>query len=143
MSNRNKSKEYKIGKLEITYNIKYHLIFLAIFYGDKKIMLKYIERRDLSRYKYNIMTAFRMLQFWPVYLEVWSRDCDMCESRHAYRFPTYWHAYRYMQDMRHNWSEGPCSFAFITRKDYENYESTSRDLILEAFEDGRGSHVTI
>jgi len=83
------------------------------------------------------------LQLWPVHFVVFRRDCDLFESETAHTFPTYIHAMWYLTRARDEWTEGPYQFWQISRKEFKSFQSSHRDRILEAFEDGRGSAVVI
>ena len=83
-----------------------------------------------------------LLENKPVYAIVWSRDCDCCEATHAQR----WGSERQFQNWRERFYEGlegPGSVTRCSKEEYKEFEASTRDLALEAFEDGRGSHVLI
>ncbi len=93
--------------------------------------------------KLSIKAKAAYLQIWPVYFETFSRDCDCAESTRAYRFPCYWLAIRNLSAKADDWSEGPFHYHQISRREYDAFEPSTRDRILEAFEDGRGSAVIL
>lgn len=76
-----------------------------------------------------------------VALITWSRDCDLCEgtSRRLIAADV-----RVIDDsINHSlaWADGPMSFRI--ERPSAPFQATFRDRMLEAFEDGRGSHVVI
>ena len=77
------------------------------------------------------------------YFVLWYRDCDCAESTTGHKVPAY-RARQWCSNMR-KWygDEGPCTIYPMTKNEYEEFKPSSRDRILEAFEDGRGSHVII
>ena len=84
----------------------------------------------------------RFLQVWPVYMTQFSRDCDNCEATYRHRFPTWFHASRYIEEAYAD-AEGLTVFYEVSRKEYEEFESEFRDRNLEAFENGNGTRVII
>lgn len=70
----------------------------------------------------------------------WFRDCDMCESTTLRAYPaTEAHIDRAFADMEDS-AEGPWSLDFTTLEVAADTTTGSRDLALEAFEDGRGAN---
>ena len=92
------------------------------------------------RCKLAFWSAF--LQVWPVYFVERSRDCDHVEATYRHRFLTYWHAHKYMVRAYED-AEGPKSFTQVNRKAYNEFEPEWHDRMLEAFENGRGTHTSI
>jgi len=84
----------------------------------------------------------RFLQVWPVYMTQFSRDCDCAEATYRHRFPTWFHANRYIEEAYAE-AEGLTVFYEVTRKEYEEFESEFRDRTLEAFEDGNTTGVLL
>lgn len=110
--------------------------------GDLKIITPWFEwtiwffDRKLGK----VLCALRLSR--PIYVVVWSRDCDMFESTTARKFYSRWE-YRNAEMHMIEWSEGPCSMNEITKQEYNEFKSTFRDRAFEAYEDGRGSNVII
>jgi len=71
-------------------------------------------------------------------LKLYSRDCDMCEGRWGEVIPASELSARI--DRLYETAEGPVSYLICAPHEAESYESSSRDLALEAFEDGH-AHV--
>lgn len=103
--------------------------------NDKKLFGIELKIWKLKRLKRQIVDAVKCLRVWPVYAVYWSRDCDMCESSSAYKFPTYWHYLRFVDDA-YSWAEGPFGCQIVTKKEYLQHEGYFRDRALEAFENG-------
>lgn len=92
--------------------------------------------------KISLMHRLMYLRIWPVYIEFWSRDCDCAESTQAYRFPTYWHVIKFVEEYA-EWAEGPFAWHMISRRDYSSHKGEFRDRALEAFENGNGTRIII
>lgn len=87
-------------------------------------------------------TAYLELFFTKVYWACWSRDCDMCES--TSRGFSYGHkAYNKMLDGVEYWAEGPVEYTLLSKAEYEDVETGSRDRIMEAYENGNGSSIYV
>jgi hypothetical protein len=129
----------------ITFGIVRDGGYMTVVIAGKKL-LHYRRHRTprlfFDDWKRRVFFYACFLQVWPVYFEVWSRDCDLCESTSCYRFPTFWHAHRYFRGALDH-AEGPMHWHQVSRKAYKNFNPTFRDRVLEAFEDGRGTHTII
>lgn len=73
-------------------------------------------------------------------LDVWSRDCDMCESSYLSAIPATLGAYEaYCDDMARN-AEGPWHAVVMDPRAIEGFEPETRDRALEAWENGYGAN---
>jgi hypothetical protein len=79
----------------------------------------------------------------PAYFEVYRRDCDLCESTNYYRYPLFILGYLELKREAELWDEGPFCFGTISKKEYLESTPQTRDRILEAFENGRGTNVDL
>jgi len=70
-----------------------------------------------------------------VYASIWFRDCDMAEGSYAYEFDSF-EEFKEWEKREYESAEGPMSISLITKEQFDNFQSSSRDLVLEAFEDG-------
>ena len=89
-------------------------------------------------YKYNLMRS-------PVYYYWHSLDCDLCSSG-GYGECKNITEYQANEELFWECVEGPSGMRVISREEYlenKDIEIRSRDYIMEAFEDGRGSNVII
>lgn len=137
---------FKISNLEFLFLVvpmeqKY---VVAVLRNDMIFKLQNIGffKPAAKKFMRKIHHALCYLRVWPVYFATWSRDCDCVESTNAHRFPTYYHAMRVLNHPD-NWDEGPFQYWRISKNDYLAFRPELRDRILEAFEDGRGTHVNI
>lgn len=83
------------------------------------------------------------LQVWPVYFEVFSRDCDLCESTRLVKAPCFFIGYRELRRAAEDWTEGPFHFHQLTRAEAKAFRPHWRDRIGEAFDDGKGTQVIL
>lgn len=67
---------------------------------------------------------------------VWQRDCDMTEWTQLHRIPATVDAYQELEKDIYESAEGPVSFQLINEDDAKDFAPSSRDRILEAFENG-------
>lgn len=67
-----------------------------------------------------------------VALEIWGRDCDLCESSYIRIFPnpTVFQIDKYM-DHCYEWADGPMSIRILTPKEAEEFKPYFRDIAAE------------
>ena len=116
----------------------YTMLGISFFKYKRLYNLSLIRRKV----KESIIFYLRFLQLWPVYYEIFSRDCDCCETTTYIKYPCYLLAYRDMIHCYDN-AEGIMYFTAISKKTYLNSVSSTRDRILEAYENGNGNHVIL
>ena len=63
----------------------------------------------------------RFLQVWPVYVYVWQYDSKGADWDYAQRFPTYYHAWKYLAGMDEGGKES-VRYNFMTKREYEVFE---------------------
>lgn len=133
-------------KFKIQFS-KYTGLQFAVFarYGERLLFLWFFRKPNvwLHDTKLKLISAARHFQLWPVYFVVFRRDCDCHESTTLRKYPFYSLALRSLLAEAEDWTEGPFNFWQISRKEAKAFKNSSRDRILEAFEDGRGSHTII
>lgn len=73
------------------------------------------------------------------FFSVWSRDCDCVESTYLLNC----HKNDIQKEIDHieQWAEGPTVITRLTLAEAKDFRASSRDRILEAFEDGRNFSV--
>lgn len=79
----------------------------------------------------------------PLYIKMWSRDCDMYETTRFIEFKNRREYNSFLEEVG-EWIEGPCTFDFISKEDYlDGIENPvkDRDRVLEAFENGNNFYV--
>ena len=69
-------------------------------------------------------------------VEVWSRDCDMCEGTSLSRIPATITAYERLVTRELSWAEGPTTFRVLDPCDWDQWEPSFRDRVAEAWDDG-------
>tara|TARA_Y100001963_G_scaffold34520_1_gene48093 strand:+ start:173 stop:604 length:432 start_codon:yes stop_codon:yes gene_type:complete len=92
-------------------------------------------RIPFEYYRYQAKRIATMLNPFPVYYVTDSTDCDHYRVTSAGKASNGW-KYLKARDSAYEEAEGPTSVYRITKKEYDEYETTRRDYALEAFEDG-------
>jgi hypothetical protein len=69
------------------------------------------------------------------YMVHFSRDCDMVEVTRAVKFNTVEDFYEYQEDA-YEAAEGPNSFELVSYSEGEDFNTVTRDRIMENFENG-------
>lgn len=110
-----------------------------LFYYARHRAPRHAMQHALSKLKF--WASF--LQVWPVYFVVFSRDCDLCESKRLVRAPNFFVGYRALRAQADDWTEGPFGFWQVSRREARSFEPEWRDRIGEAFDDGKGTHVIL
>lgn len=77
-----------------------------------------------------------------VYAVHFSRDCDMCESNRRIEFKN---RFDYNYSLMHimDDAEGPQSLTIISKEEYDEFKSSNRDRVMEAFENGNGFSIYV
>lgn len=71
-----------------------------------------------------------------VYVEVYGMDCDCTQYSHLSTAPATFKAYEAWQDEQLEWADGPMHFSIMPEHEADSFRSYSRDLAMEAYEDG-------
>ena len=71
-----------------------------------------------------------------VWVRVWGRDCDHCESTSIRLIDANYWALEAVRDVVYDDAEGPCSVHIIREDEAKLFKPSFRDGILEAFENG-------
>jgi hypothetical protein len=72
-----------------------------------------------------------------IWYTMWQRDCDMCEGTDGpYQMEANVFVWQKMVNRDQRGAEGPMSHSILTAAEAEEFKPESRDLALEAFEDG-------
>lgn len=77
-----------------------------------------------------------------IYAIKFSRDCDMCESTRPVCYKN-WFAYQYELLHIGDWAEGPVSIDIVSKGEYEDFTPTTRDRVMEAYENGNGTSIYV
>jgi hypothetical protein len=138
-------KTFKRGKFKVGFGrYDYDRRVVVFLWGDKMIMRVFrTPRAVFASVKFRLTELARHLQVWPVYFEVFRRDCDLCESTSLRRFPCYTLAMYHLRREYYEWTEGPFQFHQISRKEARAFKAQWRDRIGEAFDDGKGTRVIL
>ena len=100
----------------------------------RAINLLPIQRLE-RRLRYWLPKLARMANPLPVYWCVDSRDCDHVRGTSAHKSPSGWHYLR-ERDAVYGAAEGPTSVWRMSRKEYDEFQSSWRDYGSEAHENG-------
>lgn len=140
-----KSTKFNFLGFKIVLGNDGYSLYLAIARSGGLFLYKVFDRPRIFLRKqiFKIEEAIRYLQIWPVYFEIFSRDCDLCERTQARKYWCYWVAMRDLYEEADGWDEGPFNFRQISKREYLNFEPTFRDRIGEAFDDGKGTRVIL
>jgi len=109
--------------------------FIRTIYWDNLWAIK-------NCYKKIRIDVFYRFKPW-VYVENWSRDCDMCESTSVskHRGIKMW---KHSQNLAMEWAEGPMSSDRISKEEYDNFGNIRlRDRAMEAYENGNGTSIYV
>ena len=68
-------------------------------------------------------------------MELWSRDCDMCESTSVGKYYSVEELEKSKEEAW-EWAEGPMTWTYISVADAQEFEPSFRDRIMENFENG-------
>ena len=114
------------------------------WYKSKKYKLTRWANRTGDRLEHSYRYKFENK---VIYYSVTSMDCDCCESISFGTHKSYREYYDWMNDDSvWEWVEGRTSVDLHDKDEWEYYNDQprrTRDYIMEAYEDGRGNHVTI
>jgi hypothetical protein len=77
-----------------------------------------------------------------VYAARFSRDCDMFERTWAQEYPNIW-AFKLAVRHVYDDAEGEQPITRITKKEYDEFEPSHRDRVMEAYENGRGNSIYV
>jgi hypothetical protein len=143
-----KQQKNKVGIIKIdSYNFK--MVWVTLF--ETKLMLVIIGKPmfNLYRLKSNFKNYKKSLEHWfkynvmrsKVYFEASTTDCDCVRSDWSGVCDNITEYNKMVYDIYDN-AEGSTYVNIIDKKDYVEYSNT-KDYIMDAFENGRGSQVII
>jgi len=92
-------------------------------------------RRQSLRVKYHVPRLLRRLNPMPVYWICDSRDCDHVRVVSAHRSATGWQFIK-RTDLEYEYAEGPTHIRTVSKKTHDAHQTTQRDYIAEAHENG-------
>lgn len=113
-----------------------------------KFAFKVGEERDRIQKQHDTMKVSRdfildvMAQNSGIYVYTWSRDCDCVESDRVDHLKSRKDFEKYCEECYLE-AEGPVRVQIISREEFDGFKSSTRDRIMEAFEDGRGTRATV
>jgi len=95
-----------------------------------------LTKRELQRLKWDLDDWFFEAKIkynpFPVYFELNEMDCDHHEVWQSYKFKNGWAAIKYMHKQR-EYAEGFQRWTQLTKKQYNDYQSSSRDHLAEKY----------
>ena len=77
-----------------------------------------------------------------IHVITWQRDCDCVDFTREDVFYTR-EAFEQYCERTYNHAEGPVNIRVVSKSEYDEHENYSRDHVMEAFENGRGTAVTL
>ena len=66
----------------------------------------------------------------------------MCESTSAFTCRSMREYYKAMQEAG-EWAEGPATFDIVSKEEYQEFCPSSRDRVMEAYENGNGNSIYV
>lgn len=112
----------------------------------RKIRRKY--EWQIEKMESDIKALQSLAKYGWIFIEVWSRDCDMCESSRVYKFQSVKKYNQYLNRIG-EWAEGPVSVRLVSKDQYDAYAKPNntlgrvRDRIMEAYENGNGNSILV
>ena len=106
-------------------------LYVEVLGASRTLQFGKFKSRWVRKYR-RMMIA---LNPFPVYYVTDGTDCDHYRVTSAGKASNGW-KYLKARDDEYKWAEGPTSVYRITKKEYDEDETTRRDYVLEAFEDG-------
>lgn len=95
-----------------------------------------LTKGELQRLKWDLDDWFFEAKIkynpFPVYFELNEMDCDHFEVWNSYKFKNGWAAIKYMHKQR-EYAEGFQRWTQLTKKQYNDYQSESRDHLAEKY----------
>lgn len=119
-------------RIEYNYSVDFRL-----FGRDFVVSQKFLNQARNTWYtgQRHVYMLFVHMDRSPQYYINWGRDCDGVESSRSVSFDNALEAHKFIEDA-YKWADGPESWTKCTKEEYEEYESTYRDLGMEAYENG-------
>ena len=110
--------------------------FIPNFILDTGDFIKHNITKIIDIIKHNIEMVTIRCDFRTQYYHESGRDCDGVTSSCVHKYKNALQAYEAIESA-YNWADGPVYFTKITKAQYDTFEPVpSRDLVLEAFENG-------
>lgn len=120
------------------YGFGYSITFRGKFHGNYHSFKNAVLRYEAT--KRNIRLFITSCNPLPVYYMTDETDCDHCRVISSHKACN-GNAYIKSIEAMYDWAEGPVSAWRISKKEYLEHETSTRDYILEAFEDGHAHTV--
>jgi hypothetical protein len=132
---------------------------LALHLGNNIFVIRWDRPTPFKTRVYRVKVKFNKLKdtitHWnnmnfnkqPIYWELFSRDCDMCESTSYGVSASYREHHEWLTNPDNwDWVEGATSVNEISKDDYDsevNQPRRIRDRVMEAYENGRGNSIYV
>lgn len=101
-------------------------------YANIRIRSRYTIKKELRQLRTRVVDIVTRR---PVYFYSSGMDCDCVSYGHPVKYDNIFVAEKDIEES-YAWADGPMSYERMTKADYEEAESYSRDLAMEAHEDG-------
>jgi hypothetical protein len=137
-----KSKFVTIVTISDDWTKKLEIVSVQIL--DHTASIQTFDVRKYHAFKRRLKSKFNHVKTWlnpfPVYFINDGMDCDCVRTTRACRSKN---GYTFLKDCEaiYEGAEGPEHIQVVSRKEYEDHTTQTRDLALEAFEDGHPHNV--
>jgi hypothetical protein len=120
------------------------LLLKDIISDRKRKEYKDIEKQRKIQEKIDLENKLNadLEKYGKFFYEVWSRDCDMCESTRIIEFESIEDYYETV-DKTGEWAEGPVTYTYVHPLDATDFESSFRDRAFESYENGNGNSIYV
>jgi hypothetical protein len=93
---------------------------------EAELMALHVQLRDLAFFDH-MTSAYR------VFVVVWGRDCDQCESTTCFSIAAHLAAYRELEESVYDDAEGPTSITLVSAREAAKFEPSFRDRRAEQY----------
>ncbi len=129
-------------KIKIKVDTGYGRIGIKLFNWESRLGYYRTTFREIRKLFRDLCEFYRSLINETIYIYFWSRDCDMCESTTFHKFHGQKVLDRFL-DMCSDDAEGPQGYERITKEEYDNSTDSTRDRVMEAYENGMGNSIYV
>ena len=129
-------------KIKIKVDSGYRRIGIKVFSWESPIWYYGTTMYEVKRFFRAIREFYRSLINETIYIYFWSRDCDMCESTTFHKIYGQKALDRFIEASALD-AEGPQGWDRITKEEFELSTDSTRDRIMEAYENGHGTSIYV
>lgn len=121
------------------FNIPVESDVFPLWFNNTLGLKRYVHRNINERVYIHYGIALWKGKQMQVY--IWQRDCDCAEWSQTVQIKNTYEAYIKLMDETYAGAEGPVSMHVMTPMEYLQFKPSSRDRIMEAFENGNSYNV--